>query len=95
MPEFDSSSTPKHLHEIGLDLPFIIVAGAIGEDISVAATKSGAHDFILNRNMHRLGATVEREIREARCDGKAKRRQRQAGPSIGSLKIPINRPRVA
>lgn len=40
-PEFDSSSALKLLHEIGLDLPIIIASGAIGEDISVAAMKSG------------------------------------------------------
>ena len=63
-PEFDSSSDLNLLHEIGLDLPFLIVSGAIGEDISVPAIRSGAHDFLLKRNRHRLGAAVEREIRE-------------------------------
>ena len=54
-PEFDSSSDLNLLHGIGLDLPFIIVSGAIGEDISVAAIKSGAPDFLLKRNRHRIG----------------------------------------
>jgi class 3 adenylate cyclase len=64
MPKFNSFSALKLLHEKGLDLPFIIVSGSIGEDMAVAAMKSGAHDFVLKGNLVRLGAAVERELRE-------------------------------
>lgn len=74
MPEFDSFAALKLLHENGLDLPFIIVSGTIGEDVAVAAMKSGAHDFILKRNLTRLGAAVERELREAQV----RRKNREA-----------------
>ena len=53
------------LHESELDLPFIIVSGSIGEDLAVAAMKSGAHDYIMKNNLARLGPAVEREMREA------------------------------
>jgi two-component system NtrC family sensor kinase len=61
------------LQESGLDLPFIIVSGAIGEDTAVAAMKAGAHDYLMKHNLARLVPAVERELREA--EGRAKHRR--------------------
>lgn len=65
LPRFNSLQALNMLHESGLDLPFIIVSGSIGEDLAVAAMKSGAHDYIMKNNLARLGPAVERELREA------------------------------
>ena len=65
LPRFNSLQALNMLHESGLDLPFIIVSGSIGEDLAVAAMKSGAHDYIMKNNLARLGPAVEREMREA------------------------------
>ena len=65
LPRFNSLQALNMLHESGLDLPFIIVSGSIGEDLAVAAMKSGAHDYIMKHNLARLGPAVEREMREA------------------------------
>ena len=72
LPRFNSLQALKLLHETGLDLPFIIVSGSIGEDHAVAAMKSGAHDYILKGNLARLGPAVDRELREA--EGRQARR---------------------
>ena len=53
------------VQESGLDVPFIIVSGGIGEDIAVAAMKAGAHDYLMKGNLNRLVPAVERELREA------------------------------
>ena len=58
----------------GIDLPFIIVSGQIGEDIAVQAMKAGAHDYIMKGNLVRLVPAVERELREA----EVRRERRQA-----------------
>jgi diguanylate cyclase (GGDEF)-like protein len=65
LPEFGSEAAIKQVREADLDLPIIIVSGAIGEDIAVAAMKSGAHDYIMKSNLSRLVPAVERELREA------------------------------
>ncbi len=65
MPRFGGIEALNVLKASGLDLPFIIVSGNIGEDIAVEAMKAGAHDYILKGNLTRLVAAVEREIREA------------------------------
>ena len=48
------------------DIPFIIVSGAIGEDIAAEAMKAGAHDYILKNNLTRLIPAIDREIKEAK-----------------------------
>jgi PAS domain S-box-containing protein len=65
MPKFSGLEALSTLKESGLDLPFIIVSGNIGEDIAVEAMKAGAHDYILKGNLKRLVPAVERELRDA------------------------------
>src|SRR5437870_2214634 len=65
LPEFNAVAALRILQESGLDLPFIIVSGGIGEDIAVSAMKAGAHDYLMKGNLSRLVPAVERELREA------------------------------
>lgn len=64
MPDFSAPEALKILKASGLDLPFIIVSGAIGEETAVAAMKAGAHDFIKKGQWGRLIPAIERELRE-------------------------------
>jgi DNA-binding NtrC family response regulator len=61
MPQFSGLAALNLLKEIGLDIPFIIVSGNIGEDVAVGAMKAGAHDYIMKGNLARLVPAVERE----------------------------------
>ena len=65
MPAFDAPGALEVLHESGQDIPFIIVSGKIGENLAVAAMKSGANDYLMKGNLARLGPVVERELRDA------------------------------
>src|SRR5579859_4599428 len=65
LPQFDAAAALRLLHELDVDLPFIVVSGSIGEDFAVALMKAGAHDYLLKGHLARLGAAVERELREA------------------------------
>jgi len=65
MPSFDALGALQVLHETGQDIPFIIVSGKIGEDLAVAAMKSGASDYLMKGNLARLVPVMERERREA------------------------------
>src|SRR5690606_568336 len=51
--------------ESGLDIPFIIVSGTVGEEAAVSALKAGAHDFLSKQNLNRLVPALQRELREA------------------------------
>jgi signal transduction histidine kinase len=65
MPHFNAVRALALLQETGLDLPFIIVSGSVGEETAVATMKAGAHDYVMKENMARLVPAVERELREA------------------------------
>jgi len=65
MPNFSSSDALKLLHDRGLDLPFIIVSGQIGEEAAVDAMKAGANDYVMKGNLNRLIPAIQREMREA------------------------------
>lgn len=66
MPRFSGLEALSLLQQSGLDLPFIIVSGKIGEDIAVEAMRAGAHDYFLKGNLARLVPAIERELREAK-----------------------------
>lgn len=65
LPTFSAPAALRLLQESGIDLPFIIISGGIGEDTAVAAMKAGAHDYLMKGNLARLVPAVERELREA------------------------------
>ncbi len=65
MPKFNAPQALALLKERGVDLPFILVSGSIGEDQAVAIMKAGAGDYLRKENLSRLLPVVEREIREA------------------------------
>ncbi|MCC6624857.1 MAG: response regulator [Deltaproteobacteria bacterium] len=73
MPSFDAMAALAIVRERGLDVPFIIVSGTIGEERAAEVMRSGAHDYVLKHNLARLAPAVEREVREA-----AERRARRA-----------------
>lgn len=66
LPEFNAIGAMQVYRESGLDIPFIVVSGSIGEQVAVEAMKNGVHDYMMKENLSRLGVTVERELREAR-----------------------------
>ncbi len=72
LPQFSALFALEQLKCAELDLPFIIVSGAVGEEAAVAAMKAGAHDYVMKDNLKRLVPAVEREVREANA-----RRNRQ------------------
>jgi PAS domain S-box-containing protein len=65
LPQFDAPGALAVLKQSGLDIPFIIVSGAIGEETAVALMKAGAHDYVMKDNLSRLVPAVVRELRDA------------------------------
>ena len=54
MPQFSSTRALEIYNEQGLDEPFIIVSGEIGEDVAVEAMLAGADDYVLKSRLARL-----------------------------------------
>lgn len=66
LPQFSGLDALEVLKETGIDIPFILISGTIGEETAVAAMKAGAHDYIMKNNLSRLVPAFDRELREAR-----------------------------
>jgi PAS domain S-box-containing protein len=62
MPSFDGLRALQLLRERGLDIPFILVSGTIGEDLAVQAMKNGAADYLLKDRLVRLGPAVAQAL---------------------------------
>lgn len=65
LPFFSGPDAIELLKKSGIDIPLIIVSGAITEETAVQTMKAGAHDFVMKRNLARLTPAVVRELREA------------------------------
>ena len=72
MPHFSGLNALKLLQKSGLDIPFIIVSGSIGEDTAVAAMKAGANDYLMKSKLARLVPAIEQELLEAEVRRKLK-----------------------
>lgn len=65
MPRFSGLDALKALQKSGLDIPFILISGTVGEETAVEALKAGAGDFLVKGHLARLAPAIERELREA------------------------------
>ncbi len=81
MPRFSGLQALEIVKESGLDVPFIIVSGKIGEEIAVEAMRAGAQDYIVKGNLGRLVPAVERELRDA----ETRRQRRETEAMLSAL----------
>jgi signal transduction histidine kinase len=65
LPGYGGMVALEQVQASGHDIPFILVSGAIGEEVAVDALKAGAHGFVSKDNLGRLGPAVGRELKEA------------------------------
>lgn len=77
MPSFSTPQALRLLQRKGVDIPFIMVSGTVGEDRAVQVMKAGAHDYIMKEQLSRLVPAVRRELREAELRRERLRAQEQ------------------
>src|SRR5947207_14793118 len=65
LPKFSGATALSLFQERALDIPFIVVSGALGEERAVEMMKAGAHDYVLKHNLPRLAPAVRRELAAA------------------------------
>jgi PAS domain S-box-containing protein len=66
MPQFSGLRALELLKQKGLEVPFILVSGTIGEDTAVAAMKQGAADYLLKDRLARLAPAVSHALDQGR-----------------------------
>lgn len=65
LPSFDGLTALEIAHEKCSHVPFIIISGALGEELAIETLKSGATDYILKHRLERLVPSVRRALRES------------------------------
>lgn len=76
LPGYDGLSAFHAVHARDPLLPFIIVTGAMGEEIAVDTLRQGVTDYILKQRLERLVPSVRRAIAEAEArDSRARAEQ--------------------
>ncbi len=75
LPRFSGLQALAVLKQTGLDIPFILVSGTIGEEIAVEAMKAGANDYVMKGKLQRLTTAIERELREVEVRKERKQAQ--------------------
>ena len=90
LPGFDAPAALRILQQAGVDLPFIVVSGAIGEETAAAVMKAGAHDYLSKNNMARLAPVVARELAEARNRLERERAEREVSRTAKELEAVLH-----
>ena len=66
LPNWNGMESVEVLRREGLDIPVILVSGALGELTAVECIKQGAADYVLKDQLARLPDSVRRAMREKR-----------------------------
>jgi HD-GYP domain-containing protein (c-di-GMP phosphodiesterase class II)/DNA-binding response OmpR family regulator len=64
LPQFSGRTALEMCKQSGLDAPFIIVSGAIGESTAVEMMRAGASDYVMKGTLARLVPAIQRELAE-------------------------------
>jgi PAS domain S-box-containing protein len=65
LPSFSASRALEIVRESGLDVPFILVSGTIGEEAATALIREGAADYVSKDRLGRLSTAVSRAMADA------------------------------
>lgn len=93
MPGFSGLDAILLLKKMNLDIPLIIVSGAIGEETALDCIHRGASDYIMKGNPARLGLSVQRELEKKvlrarqKSDEEALRRSEEKFKTIANYTV--------
>jgi PAS domain S-box-containing protein len=90
MPKFSGLRAMDLLHERGLDIPFILVSGTVGEETAVEAMKHGITDYLLKDRIGRLGNAVERALDQKQLRAERQRMEQQLALQAAALASAAN-----
>lgn len=68
LPNFGGLAAISLIKELDLQIPLIIVSGAIGEETAVECMRMGARDYVSKDNLSRLFPVIERELAQVTLD---------------------------
>jgi two-component system, sensor histidine kinase and response regulator len=73
------------LREQGLDVPVILVSGAMGDETAVECIKRGATDYVLKGSLARLSVCIHRALEEKKLREARKRAEEELAAKVEEL----------
>ena len=73
MPQFNGLRAAQLTRDSGLNIPFILVSGTLGEETAVNAMKEGASDYLLKDRIVRLGPAIRRALEQKQMQEERRR----------------------
>ncbi|HEX5169099.1 MAG TPA: ATP-binding protein [Cyclobacteriaceae bacterium] len=68
LPQFNSIEALELCRASNLDVPFILVTGAVSEEFAVNILKKGADDYVLKSNLTRLPSAITNALKQKRLE---------------------------
>ncbi len=90
LPQFDGLQALDLLLQRELDVPFILISGAIGEQTAVEAIKRGADDYLLKDRLGRLGIAVTQALSNKRIRDERKQADQERTKMLHDLGERVN-----
>jgi PAS domain S-box-containing protein len=94
MPGFSGLDAIALLKMMALDIPLIVVSGAIGEETALDCIHRGASDYIMKGNLARLGLAVERTLEKKDMRDRHRKAEAQREDALEALRQSENKYRT-
>jgi light-regulated signal transduction histidine kinase (bacteriophytochrome) len=85
LPQWTGMEALELLHQEGLDVPLILVSGALPDVTAVDCIKQGASDYVLKDRLARLPAAVRAALQERKLREERERAQRELAEKVEEL----------
>lgn len=76
LPDFDALDVLDWIAQKNIEIPLIVVSGAIKEEIAVECIHRGAADYLIKDRLKRLPFAIEKAIREAQLKSETAKKDR-------------------
>jgi CheY-like chemotaxis protein len=86
LPRFSAPRALELLQQRGLEIPFIVVSGSVGEDTAVHLMRLGASDYLLKDRLARLGPAVLQAWRQGAAQRARQSSERDIRLLLGLMK---------
>jgi PAS domain S-box-containing protein len=85
LPGLSAVDALRGARECGADIPFIVVSGAVGEELAVDLLREGAADYVMKDNLTRLVPAIERELQK--CEERRRRRAAESALRESEMRL--------
>ncbi len=85
LPHWKGMETIEVLRREGLDIPLILVSGALGDVTAVECIKQGAADYVLKGSLARLSVAIRRALQEKRERDQRQQAERNLARKVEEL----------